>query len=292
VPEKMLAGPKHRYSFDGDASDSVGGAHGNVVNPSGNFASFTNVPGQLDLRAHNGENSNQAVFTNGAYVDLPNGIISALGAGGPAQATFEAWVTVETNRPWARVFDFGRSDGPEDTAGGAPNSNYLFMAPQSGSGNARFAHRANPGAGFTESLLDDGRAFTTGVEHHLAVVWDEVAHTQTFYVDGQRLFAYDGANPTNDLLLANSNAILNGISLGTLQDMNNWLGRAQWGDPLFDGLFNEFRIYNSALTAGQVYGNYLAGPNVVNAIPEPSSFALASLAALTMFGAGRRRCSR
>jgi hypothetical protein len=48
-------------------------------------------------------------------------------------------------------------------------------------------------------------------------------------------------------------------SLGTLDDLNNWLGRAQFGDPLFDGTFNEFRIYDRALTAGQVLGNFQAG---------------------------------
>ena len=57
------------------------------------------MPGQLDLRANNNINSNQdfaVPTTPGAYVDLPNGTISSLGT----RATFEAWITVETNRTW------------------------------------------------------------------------------------------------------------------------------------------------------------------------------------------------
>ena len=53
TPEIMPRGPKHRYSFNGNADDSIGGAHGTVINPSGLDASFTTVPGQLDLRANN-----------------------------------------------------------------------------------------------------------------------------------------------------------------------------------------------------------------------------------------------
>ena len=48
--------------------------------------------------------------------------------------------------------------------------------------------------------------------------------------------------------------------LDEINDNNNWLGRAQWGDPLFDGLIDEFRIYNTALTASDVSASFAAGP--------------------------------
>jgi len=38
----------------------------------------------------------------------------------------------------------------------------------------------------------------------------------------------------------------------------NWLGRSQWsGDGYYQGQIDEFRIYDRALTAGEV--RYLAG---------------------------------
>ena len=41
---------------------------------------------------------------------------------------------------------------------------------------------------------------------------------------------------------------------------NNWLGDSQWeGDDFYDGLLDEFRIYDRALSAGEI--RYLAGDN-------------------------------
>ena len=48
--------------------------------------------------------------------------------------------------------------------------------------------------------------------------------------------------------------------LDLINDNNNWLGRAQWGDPLFDGLIDEFRIYDTRLTAAEVAASFTAGP--------------------------------
>src|SRR5262245_41334429 len=93
---------KHRYSFTANANDSVGGANGTVIDPTG--LSFF-LGGNLNLSGNNGELSNQAPFAAGAYVNLPNGIISALGTKG----SFETWLTVSENRNWAEIFSFGQS---------------------------------------------------------------------------------------------------------------------------------------------------------------------------------------
>jgi hypothetical protein len=57
--------------------------------------------------------------------------------------------------------------------------------------------------------------------------------------------------------------IASGLFLDLIDDRNNWLGRAQWPDPLYDGLIDEFRIYNHALTAAEVSANFTAGPEPV-----------------------------
>ena len=72
-----------------------------------------------------------------------------------------------------------------------------------------------------------------------------------------------------------------------MTDARVWLGRSQYGaDPIFDGMFDEFRIYDSRLTAADVVRNYQLGPN---AIPEPNA---SCLAALSLIGVVCRRNRR
>jgi hypothetical protein len=65
-------------------------------------------------------------------------------------------------------------------------------------------------------------------------------------------------------------AIPPGIDLNAFTNDNNWLGRSQWPDPIFDGSYNEFRIYDHALTAEEVTTNVFFGPDVVGAGSLPS----------------------
>ena len=52
-------------------------------------------------------------------------------------------------------------------------------------------------------------------------------------------------------------------NLNTFTNNNNWIGRSQWNDPVFDGLFNELRLYNHALTASEVGANSILGPDAL-----------------------------
>jgi hypothetical protein len=42
----------------------------------------------------------------------------------------------------------------------------------------------------------------------------------------------------------------------------NYIGKSQWNDPYFDGLIDDFRIYNRALSASEIYE--LADPPAEN----------------------------
>lgn len=66
-PDMPAPKPVHRYSFNGDANDSVGTAHGNVVDAGSQTARFVN--GQLDLSANRGELSH--AIREDAYLDCP-----------------------------------------------------------------------------------------------------------------------------------------------------------------------------------------------------------------------------
>ena len=150
----------HRYDFNGDPNDTVGTADGVLVNNTGR-AEFDD--GLLTFGNQGIERSNA---NDGDYVNLPNGMISALGD----QATFETWTTWNGSGDWQRIFDFGTSEGGEDQSPGAGNAMYIFLAPQ-GAGVLRFGMN-NPLPSRVEITVNDATALSTGTEHHLVISWD------------------------------------------------------------------------------------------------------------------------
>ncbi len=61
--------------------------------------------------------------------------------------------------------------------------------------------------------------------------------------------------------------------LSGLNDVNNWLGKSQFGtDAEFGGTIHEFRIYDAALDAAEIKVSFDAGPQAV--FPAPKSTVL------------------
>jgi hypothetical protein len=263
---------RHRYSFTNDASDSVGGAHGTVVDPGAATAVFAG--GKLDLSANVGNGSNNIV--EDAFVDLPNGIVTAATSGGTAgQLTVEIWAQSAENRNWAALFSAGTSNDGEGVSPGGNNADYIQVIPQNGQ-NGRIrttTHRMGVGA---EGLVDFGTAMSTTQTTHVVSIYDQsggLPGTISMYVDG----SFIGSNP-----------IAAGLDIAAMADNNNWLGRSQWPDSLFDGWYDEVRIYDHALSANEVTANFRGGADAL--VPEPASLGLAA-GGLAVVAASRRRKS-
>lgn len=242
----------HRYSFDnpaGDASgasltDSVSGANG-VVQGAG--ALFTGTG--LDLP---GGSSDTA-----AYGDLPNGLVSSQTA-----VTFEGWVTISSNAGnWGRIFDFGSTEpggiggevtGPGNTnGGGTAGLDYFFLSAARGGNynDQRVEVRNEDPAGGGTFSSDTSVPTVFGEQIHFAVTWKDTG-AGTSVVNYWR----NGVQKTTNLVV-NSN-------LADLNDVNNWLGRSAWlGDANLDATFEEFRIYEEALTGSQIGISKDAGPD-------------------------------
>ena len=220
--------PVHRYTFYGNANDSIGTANGTLVNNTGN-ATFAG--GNLVLG-----NTGQSSGSDADYVQLPSGIVSELGD----SATFEAWVTNTDNSIWQRVFDFGEDndyDGKYDDA--------IFLTTHGGSGHGILT-------GYREGSTDDERQLynnapteigENGAMIHIALTWDGDTDIATLYVNGIAI-DYDTTH----------------FELSSIIDNFNYLGRSRWdADTVFIGEFDEFRIYDVALTDSQVYNSFMAG---------------------------------
>jgi hypothetical protein len=237
VAEAVLV---HRYTFNGSANDSVGTAHGTVVDPGNPTAVFAN--GLLDLSANTGQGS--TAISEDAYVDLPNGIVSAAAAANGA-VTFEFWASVATTRTWQRFGDFGASNNGENTSASGAMAQYVMITPNSGRFTNGLEITNHPASNAAEPSAGVTGPFPTGSVEHVVAVYDQSIFEMRLYHNGA-LVDFDEIHPDFDLTAP--------------VDNNNWLGRSQWPDPVFDGSYDEFRIYNHALTDAEVTASFTTGP--------------------------------
>jgi hypothetical protein len=302
----VQAAIRNRYSFNNSPGATV---HGMSV--------IEDLVGPHDgiVKGGNGFfTGSQLVFPGGthadggAYVDLPNGMISSI----ETDATFEAWYTLNsTADDWVRIWDFGDNramDGvwveihePGAITGFAGDT--FFYTPMRGTNpnlqrvtlenDGPFSSHVPPIPGnvnFSNVPLDTSVSQTIGQEQHVVV---------TLVRDA------DGMGPE---LIPQLSIYLNGGLAGTyiptaeaahqlvnLHDVNNWLGRSNYAaDSVLNGSINEFRIYDHAFTGEQVADSFLRGPNTV---PEPTALLLlicavigTSLLARRKTGAIRAAC--
>jgi len=228
----------HRYSFDEEdgslAIDSKAAAHGAIVG-----TTLTGT-GTLSLA---GANSLE-------YVNLPNKIVSIL-----SDATFEAWLAWDGGGFWQRIFDFGSSSGGEDIPtvpdGGTSGISYLFLTTNAVADTARGLPSSmrvvySQGGVGDEDICYGTLPFPSGAEaHHVAVVVDTNTQTITLYQDGLLVSECELTRP-----------------LSAINDENNWLGRSNFTNDVELGAeYDEFRIYNAALTSAQIAESFAAGPD-------------------------------
>jgi Concanavalin A-like lectin/glucanases superfamily len=246
----------HRYTFnDGTIHDTQGAAgNGMLVDPMG-IARFN--AGRLDLTANNGAGATTDPITNGAYVDLPDGLFtSSVSAGTNGALSLEIWVNVQTNRANSRLWSFGDSE----PGGGFPfwgqNTDWVDLNSQNGSGNlALTTHEL--GQGFNVNELQRMGPLPTGSLQHLVATFDQNDTLGGTNPDGtMRLYVNNTAVGTQ--------AISPFLPIDLINDVNNYLGRSQWPDPFFDGQIDEFAIYDGALTPAEVSTRFATGP-----VPTP-----------------------
>ena len=243
----------HKYTFNnGTAEDSVGGAHATLIDNTG-IANYAG--GMLNLTGNNNLGSGQDFTlgtTPGAFVDLPDGIFhEAITTTG--KISLEMWLEVQTNRPWAQAFAFGTTVGGEGVANGGEGHNYVALIPQSGPGDFRATTRSNSPGNPEIAVIGQATPLAEGQRHHVVLVLDAFAVTPETPQGTATLYLNNGAP-----VVAAVSPFLNQVDDSEFS--NNWLGRSLFPDSLFDGYIDEFRIYNNAMTAGEVAASFTAGP--------------------------------
>ena len=166
-----------------------------------------------------GESGN-AVSLNGVnqYVSLPSGVVSSLN-----DFTISAWVNLNALSPGAHLFDFGTGTG-----------SYMFLSPAATAGGLLFAI-TTAGSNYQQSIYCTNN-LSPGVWHNIAVTF--AAGMGILYLDGLPV-------------ATNSNISLTPSLLGYTGQ--NWIGRSQYSsNPYLNGLVDDFRIYNGAMSANEI----------------------------------------
>lgn len=227
---------RHRYSFDSPpgstlVADSVGTIHG-TFNGMGTFTGT-----QLSLPEENPRpNGDGTPNPNGGWVSFPagQGLITSL----PNEASFEIWFVWQGGGIWQELFDFGEAGQPGLSLGGG---NYVMLCVDDNLHKLRAEWFGVPGA-----MVLRGPTVQTNVLNQVVLTHDQDRQLAKLYLNGQ--------------LVATASTT---ARFSDLSDTDNWLARDQWPDPMFNGSYEEFRIWNGALTSGQVAGLYNAGPDMV-----------------------------
>ena len=255
APAFAGAALSHRYSFnDGTARDSAGAAHGVAVN---------------GPRIANG----QVNFANGAfvsdpltgqYVDLPNQIART-----PA-LTLETWVTDRGSGTFAEIASFGtgtageRQPGVANPAAGFIGTEYVALIPSLNYNGQQGLTGTVRNLAVVEQPLVAPPPLPRSAEHHVAYAVDFPTRTAALFLDGAEV----GRRTIS-------------IDPSQFDQVNDWLGRSQWSpDALFNGSINEFRIYDTALSAAEVSASFARGPDAV--VPEPSTLCAGASAGLLL----------
>ena len=152
------------------------------------------------------------------FVALPAGILEPLNA-----VTVAFWINWGGGALWQRAFDFG-----------AGTTSWMYLSPDSYMSTLQGLRFAMLDGNVTEYAT--GTNLPMGTWVHVAVTLQKP--NSWIYVDGQPQ--------------ANSNAmVIQPLDLGNTTQ--NWIGRSQFtADPYLNGIVDDFRIYDRALSGAEV----------------------------------------
>ncbi|MEN6427102.1 MAG: LamG-like jellyroll fold domain-containing protein [Phycisphaerales bacterium] len=188
--------------------------------------------------ANNGVITGDAAWTTGQFggalsfdgtddfVTLPIGsIISEL-----SDTTITTWANFSNaGGAWQRLWDFGSGTGI-----------YMFLCARVNTdGVIRFAIRT---ASVGEQIVNTPDRLASGW-HNVTVVMDSADMMSRVYVDGA--------------MVASGATVLLPKDLGVTTQ--NWLGKSQWPDALYQGDLDDVRIYNRVLTQDEIKNVMVGG---------------------------------
>jgi hypothetical protein len=215
-------------------TDLVGDSDGTVI---GSNYSWVEDGINLDGGGNSGAWNSGTNATGGAYIDLPNGMISSITD--PA-VTIEVVFVRNEITAWARVWDFGNSTSGEDQS--ASGSGYWMLAASYNQNGRARTEVQNGSATVVDPIPTDPNPYEDGELTHIVVTYDAQDTRNAVYVNG---------------VLVDASTSFTAYFLTSLPDVNNWIGRSQWnGDAMFNGTLYDMSIYSGIMNPGEVEDRY------------------------------------
>ncbi|GHC66804.1 hypothetical protein GCM10007100_38370 [Roseibacillus persicicus] len=239
--------PAHRWSFNGDLTDSVGGVTATIQ------AGDTTSTNTAAVGA------NQVVMVGGAkadseWIQLGSNLLPEKNTA----VTLQTWATNNAIQNWARIFSFHDDSGTTDAES-------LFMAWTRGTDNATnqsswYNDVNDPDSnGADASAPDIHGTFTLGTEYHVAVTICPDPEDPDFSV----VTFYSAEASSLDLGAAKGGFTIN-ARISSLNDLVAALGRSRWADNTASASYNEFRIYDGCLLPWALESLHDLGPDAAS----------------------------
>lgn len=221
---------KHRWSFNGDLTDSFGTNNAIVVDVGTNNTTLT------------ASNITLAGGTQSAsdYVQLGSGLLPKDGS----PVTIELWATQISAQNWSRIFDVGSS-----------SLDYLFMSWSQGTDTTKDRVEWKDSA--TSTSDNTVAPYTPGTEYHVAMTVQPGAGSS-----GATRVTWSAAPATNANLGPARGTFDTANTPGALNDVNFWLGRSEYGaDSTANASYDEVRLWNRTFTTNELQQLHALGPN-------------------------------
>lgn len=224
--------------------------NGNANDASGNGLNGTMFGGITTVADRFG-NAGGAMQFNGsnAYIDAPDANYFT-----GSDFTVSCWVKVNTYASWSRVFDFGN---------GAGNNNVLLAISNGTSGR--------PSAEIYNGTTSGGQispaSTTVGTGQWSLLIYRYSAGTGKIYLNGTQIATGTQTAPQNVLRTF------------------CYIGRSDWAaDAYANASFDEFRIYNRALSSTEITSLLLEQPDAMNLVAVPATICPNTASAIKVIG--------
>ena len=243
----------HRWSFNGDYTDSVGGITG-----TDNGTSVTFVNGNTAISLAGGDKGT-------SWVDLNPGKSSAILPPGDAPFTIEMWTTLREITNYSAWFTIGRKDNtvtkgllaafhsPSPTIKITGGTGPVFQVVGS---NGALGPNGIQNIVGERSLLMGKNPLTAGGTYHLAIVVTPRGDGNGATVEG---YVHDasGARIGGHVFTAM------GWTTASLIRETFALGRNFWGDADPKADYDEVRVWSGALSISQIEASIASGPDAL-----------------------------